>query len=79
MRGSAQAPQLEAVRRASDIMKKLKALIKFLRSFFIRNWTVEDYPIYIKRQDRVPPESRYCAQILNWPTGIGLGETREKK
>ncbi len=51
---------------------------KYLLSFLKSDWTIDDYPVWIKDQESVSPEYRYSARIYNWPALCGLGADKEK-
>jgi hypothetical protein len=57
-------------------------LWKHLRSFLIREWSVENYPIRVRKFDLQPGESssrskpvRVHAAIVNWWQMSGVGDT----
>jgi hypothetical protein len=54
----------------------MKIIIKFLASFFKSNWEMEDYPIKYRKQD--VKEYPWVAQIINWWTLSGLGNTQQE-
>jgi hypothetical protein len=61
--------------------RHLNALSKWLLSFTKAKWELEDYPLEIRMQ-RVDPKHvtvpKYAAQIVNWWTLTGLGETEDE-
>jgi len=59
-------------------MVQIKALIKFILSFFKNNWEINDYPIRLRLQKNAPDNSKYFYQIINWWTVTGLGATKEE-
>ncbi len=61
-------------------MEQVKAIWKYWLSFRKREWTVEDYPIRIsqpKQLSGIVSEPSYRAQVINWWTLNGLGDTPE--
>jgi hypothetical protein len=60
-------------------MEQLLASWKRVLSFLKREWTLRDYPIRVKKQAQTNPEiPKYSAQIINWWTLTGLGNTKEE-
>jgi len=61
-------------------MDGLRATLSYLLSFVRRSghWQFSDYPVRIKCQNSDDAETEYppyCAQIINWWTLTGLGES----
>ena len=62
-------------------MEKFRAAWKYALSFLKKDWSINDYPIRIQEQaadldgERLP---RYSAQVINWWTLSGLGDTPEE-
>ena len=58
---------------------KLKAIIKYLASFFKSDWSIDDYPLRYRQQSIADPQApRWVVQIINWWVMAGTGETREE-
>lgn len=58
-------------------MEQLKAFIKYVLSFFKKDWEIRDYPIRFRIQKNVSDNSRYAYQIINWWTVVGVGSNKE--
>jgi hypothetical protein len=63
-------------------MERIRAVLAYLLSFRrrINNWRFEDYPVRVRKQRTDDPESavlEYCAQIINWWTLTGVGNSPE--
>ena len=60
------------------------AFLKYLASFFKRDWELADYPIRMKRQDANTPSIGHFtlvpwyAAIVNWWQMAGYGNTKEE-
>jgi hypothetical protein len=48
---------------------------KWCASFFVRDWAVEHYPIWVRPNGTAEPEIAWVAQILGWPGPVGIGAT----
>ena len=60
-------------------MERINALIKFIKSYFKRDWGFEDYPIkYWENPNAGERKVDYGAGIINWTIMVGHGETYEK-
>ena len=58
-------------------MEKIKATIKWARSFSKKDWDLEDYPIRVTRQHEGEADiPEWSAQIINWWALTGLGNTK---
>jgi hypothetical protein len=57
-------------------LNQIKAFIKYVLSFFKRDWTLYDYPLRFRIQKGVCEESRWSIQIINWWVMNGLGPTK---
>jgi predicted RNase H-like HicB family nuclease len=62
----------------STLSQQLLIAKCWLASFLRKNWQPEHYPVYVRQQASVPDDSRWCAQVLNWPGPIGLGATEQR-
>lgn len=59
-------------------MRKIRAIIKYILSFFKRNWTFEDYPLETWANPNAEQEDmKYGAQFTNWSTFVAHGNTLE--
>jgi len=60
-------------------MEQLYATYKYFLSFLKKDWYLKDYPVRIKNQgknnSKIP---QWSAQVINWWTLNGLGETRQE-
>ena len=61
-------------------MERIRAFLSYVFSFRRREncWRFEDYPLRIRKQRTNDTDSEfpaYCAQVINWWTMTGLGET----
>src|SRR5687768_2324719 len=61
-------------------MERISAFLSYVFSFRRREncWRFEDYPLRIRKQRTNDTDSEfpaYCAQVINWWTMTGLGET----
>lgn len=60
------------------------ALLKYLASFFKRDWTIDDYPVRIWQYDANTPSfgpfkpGAWQAQIVHWWLMAGIGSTRDE-
>jgi hypothetical protein len=66
-------------------MVDLKAVSKYISSFFKTNWTLEDYPVRFQhfRVDESGAGRRltpvpWMARVTNWPLMFGHGQTKEE-
>jgi hypothetical protein len=60
-------------------MDQLKALLKYVSSFFKPDWSIDDYPLRYREQRKTSPEvPRWVVQIINWWAMTGTGETRQE-
>ncbi len=60
-------------------MRQIKAIIKYLLSFFKRNWTFEDYPLETWTNPNAEQEDiKYGAQFTNWSTFFAHGSSLEE-
>jgi hypothetical protein len=60
------------------ITQHYRIIVSWLTSFVQREWKPEYYPIDIRAQKNVPPESKWFARVLNWPGPAGLETTKEE-
>lgn len=65
-------------------MQKIRAIFSWLLSFRKTNWTIDDYPIRLRKQVVEPYEQHgrlkpvvWSAQIINWWQMAGHGETED--
>src|SRR3954453_11774896 len=70
------------LKRLTSPSHQLLALWKWLLSFRKTNWSLNDYPVFVRNQDAdgTDPSSRlklvpYSASIVNWYTLSGSGNT----
>ena len=62
----------------------MQTFIKYALSFFKSDWKLEDYPIRIRYNgEKSPlrgsqPPIPWAAQIVNWWTMVGFGQTKEE-
>jgi hypothetical protein len=60
------------------MLDKLKAFSAYVLSFAKSEWSFEDYPVRIRKQNGVENSNfTYSAQIICWWTISGLGSSRE--
>ena len=60
-------------------MDQLKAVLKYITSFFKSDWSIDDYPLRYREQTKTSPQvPLWVVQIINWWTMTGAGETREE-
>jgi predicted RNase H-like HicB family nuclease len=59
------------------LTERMRILWKWLLSFARSDWTFDDYPVRVRRNEVPDPAIAWMAQILNWPGPLGLGATRE--
>jgi len=64
-------------------MNQLRALAKFVKSFFKSEWELSDYPLRVLHRPEVEPSGRrrpysWTAQVINWWHMRGDGHTREE-
>ena len=60
-------------------MGQLKAFFKWIQSFFRSQWEITDYPVRFREQKEAgDPGAQWSAQIINWWSMTGLGETKEE-
>ncbi len=60
-------------------MKQLKAIIKYLLSFFKKNWTFEDYPLETWTNPNAEQEDiKFGAQFTNWSMFVAHGGSIEE-
>lgn len=57
--------------------EKLLIFRKWYMSHASENWTLDDYPVRIRRNGATDTNLHWIAQILNWPILSGLGATPE--
>lgn len=61
-----------------SLRERLLIGCKLLLSFAKKEWTFEDYPSRVRRNDVPNPSLAWMAQFLNWPGPVGLGSTPEE-
>ncbi|MBI3172113.1 MAG: hypothetical protein HYZ25_00215 [Chloroflexi bacterium] len=60
-------------------MKSLTIMLKWVISFFKKDWTFEDYPVKTWRNPNArQPNIAYGAGIVHWAMMVGHGDTPEK-
>ena len=60
-------------------MDQLKAVLKYIASFFKSDWSIDDYPLRYREQTKTSPQvPLWVVQIINWWVMTGSGETREE-
>ena len=60
-------------------MDQLKAILKYITSFFKSDWSVDDYPLRYREQTKTDPRvPLWVVQIINWWVMTGAGDTREE-
>jgi hypothetical protein len=60
-------------------MDQLKAILKHVSSFFKSDWSIDDYPLRYRQQEKTSPNvPRWVVQIINWWAMTGTGETRQE-
>lgn len=56
-----------------------RLVVAFVRSFFHREYSIDDYPLRISRSQLHPgPDRDWVVQVINWPLMIAVGRTREE-
>ena len=55
--------------------QRLLIVTKWFASYLRPQWLPHHYPIALKAQSGVGPESAWFARVLNWPGPTGLGST----
>lgn len=50
-------------------------VIKYIQSFFKKEWSFEDYPITVTQQESEKDTERWRAMIEGWPGLVGLGSS----
>lgn len=54
-------------------------IIKRLKSYFKKDWDIEDYPIEIYRNENAGEDKvKFGAKVIEWVAMVGHGETKEK-
>jgi len=63
----------------------MKALVKYLASFFKPDWTLADYPVWFRHfrieeseADRGWRSTPWTAQVIHWPLMFGCGQTKDE-
>ena len=60
-------------------MDQLRAILKYIISFFKSDWSTDDYPLRYRKQTNPSPQvPLWVVQIINWWAMTGSGETREE-
>ena len=62
----------------TELLNQVRIATSWLASFLKAEWRPRDYPIRVREQFGVPPNSRWSARVLNWPGLIGLGSTSDE-
>jgi hypothetical protein len=58
---------------------QLKAIFKYVASFFKSDWSVDDYPLRYREQTRTSPQvPLWVVQIIHWWAMTGTGETKQE-
>lgn len=58
-----------------SISQRLLIATRWLASYLHSQWLPHHYPISVRAQTGVDPESAWFARVLNWPGPTGLGAT----